>query len=69
MPMWAIILTVVFSGVVMIISVAGFLRSFRFATKDDLDELKENIKKDIGRLEIEIRNINQRIDRHLEGHP
>lgn len=57
MPMWAVILTVIFSGIVMIISVAGFLRSFRFATKDDISELKE-----------EIRNINQRIDRHLENH-
>ena len=57
MPQWAVILTVVFSGIIMIISLATFLRSFRFATKDD-----------IARLETEIRNINQRIDRHLEGH-
>ena len=55
MPMWAVILTVVFSGVVMIISVVSF---FRNATKESINELKE-----------EIRNINQRIDRHLEGHP
>ena len=58
MPMWAIILTVVFSGVVMLISVAGFLRSFQFATKED-----------IARLEKRIDIISERIDRHLEGHP
>ena len=58
MPMWAIILTVVFSGVVMLISVAGFLRSFQFATKED-----------IARLEKRIDIISERIDHHLEGHP
>ena len=57
MPMWAVILTVIFSAIIMFVSVASFLRSFSFATKDDINELKE-----------EIRNINQRIDRHLEGH-
>ena len=57
MPMWAVMLTVIFSAIIMFVSVASFLRSFRFATKDDINELKE-----------EIRNINQRIDRHLEGH-
>ena len=58
MPMWAVILTVVFSGIVMIISVAGFFRSFRFATKED-----------ILRLEKRIDIISEKIDRHLEGHP
>ncbi|MDE0426273.1 MAG: hypothetical protein OXN25_15575 [Candidatus Poribacteria bacterium] len=58
MPLWGTILTVVFSGIVAAISIASFLRSFRFATKDNIDELK-----------TEIRNINQRIDRHLEKHP
>ena len=58
MPLWGTILTVIFSGIVALISVAGFLRSFRFATKDD-----------INRLERHIENINARIDHHLEGHP
>ena len=62
MPLWGTILTVIFSGIVALISVAGFLRSFRFATKDDLKEVER-------RLEQKIDNINQRIDRHLEGHP
>ena len=58
MPLWGTILTVVFSGTIALTSVAMFLRSFRFATKDD-----------INRLERHIENINTRIDRHLEGHP
>jgi len=57
MPKWATILTVVFSGIVAIIAIAGFIRSFDFATKDDID-----------RLERKIENINHRIDRHLEQH-
>ena len=62
MPLWGTILTVFFSGMVALTSVAVFLRSFRFATKDDLKEVEK-------RLEQKIDNINQRIDRHLEGHP
>ena len=58
MPMWAVILTVTFSAVIMIITVASFLRSFRFATKDDIASLEQ-------RIDI----ISERIDRHLEGHP
>ena len=61
MPLWGTILTVVFSGMVALTSVAVFLRSFQFATKDDLKEVER-------RLEQKIDNINQRIDRHLEGH-
>lgn len=61
MPLWGTILTVVFSGMVALTSVAVFLKSFRFATKDDLKEVEK-------RLEQKIDNINQRIDRHLEGH-
>ena len=61
MPLWGTILTVIFSGMVALTSVAVFLRSFRFATKDDLKEVEK-------RLEQKIDNINQRIDRHLEGH-
>ena len=62
MPLWGTILTVIFSGIVAITSFAIFLRSFRFATKDDIKELRNELKNDIERL-------NQRIDRHLEGHP
>lgn len=57
MPTWAIVLTVIFSGVVALISVVGFLRSFRFATKEDIKDLKDEIK-----------SINTRIDNHLENH-
>ena len=61
MPLWGTILTVIFSGMVALTSVAVFLKSFRFATKDDLKEVER-------RLEQKIDNINQCIDRHLEGH-
>ena len=61
MPLWGTILTVIFFGMVALTSVAVFLRSFRFATKDDLKEVER-------RLEQKIDNINQRMDRHLEGH-
>ena len=61
MPLWGTILTVIFSGMVALTSVAIFLKSFRFATKNDLKEVEK-------RLEQKIDNINQRIDRHLEGH-
>lgn len=65
MPMWAIVLTVIFSGLLALTSSITLLRSFRFATKDDIDE----IKGDIARLEKRIDTISERIDRHLEGHP
>ena len=58
MPMWAIVLTVVASIIVALVSLVNLFRSFKFATKDDIKEIKE-----------ELRNINTRIDRHLEGHP
>ena len=58
MPTWAVISTVAFSGIVALISIVNLFRSFRFATKEDIGEIKDEIK-----------NINQRIDRHLEGHP
>lgn len=69
MPMWAVILTVAFSAVIMIVTVANFLKSFRFATKEDVDELKDELKEDIIRLERRVDIISERIDRHLEGHP
>ena len=68
MPMWAIIATVAFSGILMIVSVASFLRSFQFATKEDIKNLEERLEKDIGELRDDIKNVHQRIDRHLEGH-
>ncbi len=68
MPMWAIILTVVFSAVIMLVTVANFLKSFKFVTKEDLNETKTELKEDIARLETEMRRVNERIDRHLEGH-
>lgn len=68
MPTWAIVLTVIFSGVVALISVVSFLRSFRFATKDDMTEFKEDLKEDIKNLRDEIKSINTRIDNHLENH-
>lgn len=57
MPTWAVIPTVVASIIVALVTLVNFFRSFKFATKDDID-----------RLERHIENINQRIDRHLEGH-
>ncbi len=57
MPIWAIILTVVFSAITTIAVVVTLFRSFRFATKEDIE-----------RLERQMENINQRIDRHLETH-
>lgn len=61
MPKWATILTVVFSGIVAVISIATFLKSFNFVTKDDLIQTEQ-------RLERKIDDINKRIDRHLEHH-
>ena len=58
MPTWAVIPTVVASIIVALVTVVNLFRSFKFATKDDIE-----------RLERHIENINQRIDRHLEGHP
>ena len=69
MPMWAVILTVAFSAVIMIVTVANFLKSFRFATKEDVDGLKDELKEDIIRLERRVDIISERINRHLEGHP
>ncbi|MDE0019393.1 MAG: hypothetical protein OXU51_24650 [Candidatus Poribacteria bacterium] len=57
MPTWAVIPTVVASIIVALVTLVNLFRSFKFATKDDID-----------RLERHIENINQRIDRHLEGH-
>ena len=58
MPTWAVIPTVVASIIVALVTLVNLFRSFKFATKDDIE-----------RLERHIENINQRIDRHLEGHP
>ena len=55
MPLWGTVLTVLFSGLIALVSIINFFRS---ATKEDIRDLRE-----------EIRNINQRIDRHLENHP
>lgn len=57
MPTWAVIPTVVASIVVALVTLVNLFRSFKFATKDDIE-----------RLERHVENINQRIDRHLEGH-
>ena len=57
MPTWAVIPTVVASIIVALVTLVNLFRSFKFATKDDIE-----------RLERHIENINQRIDRHLEGH-
>jgi len=57
MPTWAVIPTVVASIIVALVTLVNLFRSFKFATKDDID-----------RLERHIENINQRIDRHLEGY-
>ena len=58
MPVWAIVLTITFSGVVAFATIVSLLRSFRLATKDDIHRLSE-----------QIRDMNQRMDRHLEKHP
>ena len=58
MPTWAVIPTVVASIIVALVTLVNLFRSFKFATKDDIE-----------RLERHIENINQRMDRHLEGHP
>lgn len=47
----------VFSGLTTVAVLITLFRSFRFATKDDID-----------RLERQFENMNQRIDRHFEGH-
>lgn len=57
MPTWAVIPTVVASIIVALVTLVNLFRSFKFATKDDIE-----------RLERHVENINQRIDRHLEGH-
>lgn len=57
MPMWGTVLTILFSGLTTVAVLITLFRSFRFATKDDIE-----------RLERQMENINQRIDRHLEGH-
>lgn len=57
MPMWGTVLVILFSGLTTVAVLITLFRSFRFATKDDID-----------RLERQMENINQRIDRHLEGH-
>ena len=62
MPMWAIVLTVAFSGIIALVSAINFFRSLRFATKDDILKLEQRLEK---RIDI----IGKRIDRHLEGHP
>lgn len=65
MPLWGTILTVIFSGIVALGTVINFFRS---ATKDDIREVRNELKEIEKRLEQKIDNINQRIDWHLEGH-
>ena len=54
MPLWGTILTVIFTGLIALVSIINFFRS---ATKEDIKEIR-----------AEIRKINGRIDRHLEQH-
>lgn len=65
MPLWGTILTVIFSGIVALGTVINFFRS---ATKDDIKEVRNELKEVEKRLEQKIDNINHRIDWHLEGH-
>ncbi|MDE0012214.1 MAG: hypothetical protein OXU36_13780 [Candidatus Poribacteria bacterium] len=66
MPTWGVILTVAFSGIVALVSVINLFRS---ATKESINEIRNELKEDIGELKQEVLRINDRIDRHLEGHP
>ena len=59
MPLWAVILTSV--GTIVVVNIQLFLVFRNLVTKDDLDTA-------VNRLESKIDNVNQRIDRHLEGH-
>ena len=64
MPLWGTILTVCFSGVIALVAVGSF-----FVTRSDINHLRSEIQS----LRVEMRegfkSINDRIDRHLEGHP
>ena len=65
MPLWGVILTVAFSGIVALVSIINL---FRTATKESINEIRNELKEDINELKQEVLRINDRIDRHLEGH-
>ena len=62
MPLWATILTVCFAGIVALIAIINLFRS---ATKESIQQLVDRLDRLNGRFG----NLEQRIDRHLEGHP
>lgn len=68
MPMWGTVLVILFSGLTTVAVLITLFRSFRFATKDDIDRLEKRIDQINANLDQKIENLNQRIDRHLEGH-
>ena len=72
MPTWGVILTVAFSGIVALVSIINLFRSATKEsineTKESINEIKNELKEDISELKQEVLRINDRIDRHLEGH-
>lgn len=65
MPKWAVILTVTFTGLIMVVTVASFI--INIATNDDIQRLEkrfENIatKDDIHRLEKRFDNLEKRFE-------
>ena len=68
MPLWGTILTAIFSGISTVTMLIILFRSFRFATKEDIDRLEKQMRDDINRLDKQLDVISGRIDRHLEGH-
>lgn len=73
MPLWATILTVVFSGIVAVTAITAVIRSTINhginSIEKRFDRFESRLEKRFDSIDTELKNLNQRIDRHLERHP